>query len=129
MLFKKPKIEYKFETRAEAFNYMLKYLMDSGVEPLDAAKQANEFAEIFATNMGIPINVEPDLKGVDKLIVNVDKIVTYADKHPKVVDFLVGALTLGVGFFTGKKTSENCQPPKEDIPPQTSEPINFNEID
>lgn len=55
IFYKKPK-ELKFSTRAEAFNYMLSFLVEEkNVPPLDAAKQANEFAEIFATNMGLPL--------------------------------------------------------------------------
>lgn len=37
-----------FSTRSEAFTYMLNYLMsEKKMEPMEAAKQANEFAEIF----------------------------------------------------------------------------------
>lgn len=107
---KKQNVEYKFNSRSEAFNYMLTYLTnEKGMDLLEASKQANEFAEIFSTNMGIPSKVEPPVEGLDKIMVNIDKIVTYADNHPKVVDFLVGALTLGVGFLTGKST--NTQQP------------------
>ena len=56
----------EFKSRAEAFNYMLTYLLsEKKIEPAEAAKQANEFAEIFAINMGIPLQVEPELNGVD----------------------------------------------------------------
>ena len=63
-----------FSTRAEAFAYMLNYqLNEKKADPMEAAKKANEFAEIFAQNMGIPTNVEPPAQGVDKVIKSVDK--------------------------------------------------------
>jgi hypothetical protein len=93
-----------FTTRADAFSYMLKYLMDEKkMEPMEAAKQANEFAEIFATNMGIPIKTEPEPQGVDKYISIAEKIGNYVDAHPKVVEVGLGLATFVAGLFTGKE--------------------------
>lgn len=75
-----------FSTRSEAFTYMLNYLIsEKKMEPMEAAKQANEFAEIFATNMGIPLKVVPEPKGVDKYLSMAEKIGTYIEEHPKVL--------------------------------------------
>lgn len=127
---KKSKPEYKFSSRAEAFNYMLTYLIEEkNLEPLEASKQANEFAEIFSNNMGIPSKIEPEPEGIDKMIVNIDKIVSYADKHPKVLDFLAGALTLGVGFLTGKASEQMNINNNNTNQPQTSIGNNNKPID
>lgn len=111
-----------FTTRADAFSYMLKYLMDEKkMEPMEAAKQANEFAEIFATNMGIPLKTEPEPEGVDKYISIAEKIGNYVDAHPKVVEVGLGLATFVAGLFTGKeeeKVTESTQTtaqPKEKI--------------
>ena len=62
---KKPQTELKFTTRAEAFSYMLMYMTEEKhAEPLEAAQKANEFADIFARNMGIPLKIEPEPQGV-----------------------------------------------------------------
>ena len=114
-----------FATRAEAFAYMLGYqLNEKKADPMEAAKKANEFADIFAKNMGIPTTVEPPPKGVDKVIKSVDKVMCYCEKNPKVVDYLVGAVTFAAGLITQKKVEGN-EPP----PPPSQEPIDFENID
>ena len=114
-----------FSTRAEAFAYMLSYqLTERKADPMDAAKNANEFADIFARNMGIPTIVEPPPQGVDKIIKSVDKVMCYCEEHPKAVDYLVGAVTFAAGLFTQKTLDNNNTPTK----PQ-QEPIDFDKID
>lgn len=115
-----------FSTRAEAFAYMLNYqLNEKKADPMEAAKKANEFAEIFAQNMGIPTNVEPPAQGVDKVIKSVDKVMCYCEEHPKVVDYLVGAVTFAAGLITQKKVDNDTPSP----PPPIQESIDFDKID
>ena len=114
-----------FSTRAEAFAYMLSYqLNERKADPMESAQKANEFADIFAKNMGIPTIVEPPPQGVDKIIKSVDKVMCYCEEHPKAVDYLVGAVTFFAGLVTQKKLEDNNPPPK----PQ-QEPIDFDKID
>lgn len=50
---KKRQPEMNFNTRSEAFNSMLAYLIEEKcLEPMEAARQADEFAEIFAKIWG-----------------------------------------------------------------------------
>lgn len=122
---KKKQFDTQFRTRAEAFNAMLAYLIeDKGVEPLEAARQANEFATLFADNMGIPAKIEPELKGVDKYISIAEKIGDYAQKNPRVVELALGGITFIAGLFTGKKVEEHEQVEEE----QKKEPIDFDKI-
>ena len=115
-----------FSTRAEAFAYMLNYqLNEKKADPMEAAKRANEFADIFAKNMGIPTNVEPPAQGVDKVIKSVDKVMCYCEEHPKVVDYLVGAVTFAAGLITQKKVDNDTPSP----PPPRQESIDFDNID
>lgn len=115
-----------FSTRAEAFAYMLGYqLNEKKADPMEAAKKANEFADIFAKNMGIPTTVEPPAQGVDKVIKSVDKVMCYCEEHPKVVDYVVGAVTFAAGLITQKKVDSNQAPPQ----PIAQEPIDFDNID
>ena len=114
-----------FMSRAEAFAYMLSYqLNEKKADPMEAAQKANEFADIFAKNMGIPTTVDPPPQGVDKVIKSVDKVMCYCEEHPKVVDYLVGAVTFAAGLITQKKVEGNEPPPP---PPQ--EPIDFENVD
>lgn len=119
---KKEKPDLKFSTRAEAFAYMLAFQLDKGKDPMEAAKQANEFADIFAVNMGIPTNREPQPEGVDKYLVSINKVVCYCEEHPKLLDFITGAITFAAGTFFGKKIDDKAEPPR-------IEPIDLSKLD
>ena len=119
---KKEKPDLRFTTKAEAFAYMLAYQLEKGKEPMEAAQQANEFADIFAVNMGILTNKEPEPEGVDRYLVSINKVVNYCEEHPKIVDFLTGAMTFAAGTFFGRKTDDHVEPPK-------IEPIDINQLD
>lgn len=108
---KKEKALPRFTTRAEAFAYMLAYQIERGKDPMEAAQKANEFADIFATNMGLPTNTTPPPEGVDKYLTSIDKVVCYCEDHPKVVDFVAGAATFFVGTVFGRKTEQHDAPP------------------
>lgn len=122
---KKEKPELRFSTRSEAFAYMLAYQLEEKANPMDAAQKANEFADIFAKNMGIPVNITPPAEGIDKYIQMADKIVCYCDQHPKAVDMVVGVATFVLGAFTGKKAEQA----EENKPQQPQEPIDFENLD
>ena len=116
--------DLRFTSKAEAFAYMLKYqLEECRADPMEAAKKAGEFADIFATNMGMPVNTEPLKKGVDKVFEMVDKTVCYCESHPQVVDFITGAATFAIGLFAGKKSDQS----NATIP--TTEKIDFQNLD
>ena len=128
---KKPQTELKFTTRAEAFSYMLMYMVEEKhADPLEAAQKANEFADIFASNMGIPVRIEPEQKGVDKYLSMATKIANYIEEHPKVVEYGVPALTFVAGLVTGKKVEQsvdNTYGPRP-VPPQQQENMDFDKI-
>lgn len=112
-----------FATRGEAFAYMLQQQLNDGVEAMAAAKKADEFAEIFAKNMQLPEKVEPQPKGIDKVLMSIDKVSVWVDKHPKVVEMLVPTVTFIAGLFTAKAAAP--APP----PQSQGEPIDFDNID
>lgn len=116
--------ELQFSTRAEAFAYMLKWqLEEKKAEPMEAAEKANQFADIFAKNMGIPGKVEPQPEGIDRYLQMADKVMIYCDQHPKAVDMVIGAVTFIAGAVTGKKVAQNEQPQI-----QQHDPIDFDNV-
>lgn len=127
---KKTPPEMRFSTRAEAFSYMLVYMTEErNADPLEAAQKANEFADIFAQNMGIPLKQEPELKGVDKYLSMATKIANYIEEHPKLVEYGIPAVTFVAGLFTGKKVEQavdNNAPPAQ--PQQPPQKIDFENI-
>lgn len=127
--YKKKSFETNFRSRAEAFNSMLAYLIEERkIDPMQAAKEANQFAEIFAVNMGLPTTVEPERKGYDKVMYYVKETVTMVKENPEIVNFLIPAATFVAGLFTGKKVEQNQEPQPEQQPQQQYEPINFDEV-
>lgn len=113
----------QFRTRADAFSYMLQRQLEKGVDPMDAADKADQFASLFAKNMQLPEKAEPKPEGIDKYLTSIDKVTTWVDKHPKVVELLVPTVTFIAGLFTGK--AEQSPPPP---PPHNHEPIDFDKI-
>lgn len=100
----KQPLSLTFNSRAEAFGYMLNYLItEKRLDPMEAATKADQFAEIFAHNMGIPPKVEPEPKGIDKYLSMADKISNYIEEHPKLVEYGIPAVTFIAGLFTGKE--------------------------
>lgn len=99
-------------------------------DPLEAAQKANEFADIFAKNMGIPLKIEPEPQGVDKYLSMATKIANYIEEHPKVVEYGVPALTFVAGLFTGKKVEQanDNMYGQRPVPPQPQEEIDFDKI-
>jgi hypothetical protein len=124
MFFSKKQTEpIKFSTRAEAFAYMLAYQMERNADPMEAAKHASEFAELYAKNMGLPDKASPPPEGVDKYLQQIDKISCYCEQHPKTVDVLIGVAS----FLGGLVTAKAIEAPKPSIP-STQEPIDFDSV-
>lgn len=114
-----------FGSRAEAFAYMLTYQVEEKhAEPMEAAQKANEFADIYASNMGLPAKIELPKDGVEKYIQMAEKIGSYCEQHPRAIEFLTGAVTFAAGLFTGKTVEQTSQ-----VTVIPSEKIDFSEID
>lgn len=113
----------QFTTRSEAFAYMLQQQLTSGVEAMTAAKRADEFADIFAKNMQLPERIEPQPKGLDKVLMSIDKVSVWVDAHPKVVEMIVPTVTFIAGLFTAKAAT-SAPPPQ----PESNEPIDFENV-
>lgn len=127
--YKKKSFETNFRSREEAFSAMLAYLIeDEKMQPMEAAKKANEFAEIFAVNMGLPTKTEPEKKGYDKVMYYMKETTTFIKENPQVVEYLIPTVTFIAGLFTGNKTQNTVQQPQEPQPQQPQEPIDFDKI-
>lgn len=131
-IFSKKTIKTDFSTRREAFNWMLSYLIeDKGMEPLDAAKQAEEFAQIVAANNGLPQQTAPEPKGMDRYINEVKKVVVMVKENPEIIEYGVPLVSFITGLFTGKKEASTSTNPDQVTYTQeqpTQEPIDFDKI-
>lgn len=129
--YKKRSFDTNFKSREEAFSAMLAYLIEEEKkQPMEAAKQANEFAEIFAINMGLPIKIEPEKKGYDKVMYYVKETTNFVKENPQVIEYLVPAVTFIAGLFTGNKASQQntTYQSQDQQSEQPQEPIDFDKI-
>lgn len=95
-----------FKSRAEAFNYMFAELYENGADPLNAAERANSFADIVATNLGLPKEPEKPQSMVEKTITIVKQVAVVKKEYPEVWDLVAGAIGGLIGAFTGVKAAQ-----------------------
>ena len=95
-----------FKSRAEAFNYMFAALYENGADPLNAAERANSFADIVATNLGLPKEPEKPQSMVEKTITIVKQVAVVKKEYPEVWDLVAGAIGGLIGAFTGVKAAQ-----------------------
>lgn len=105
-----------FKSRAEAFNYMFAELYENGADPLNAAERANSFADIVATNLGLPKEPEKPQSMVEKTITIVKQVAVVKKEYPEVWDLIVGAIGGVIGAVTGVKAVESAEPEEERSP-------------
>lgn len=103
----------QFRDRGEAFSYMLSSRIAQGVEPLQAAKDADEFANIYALNAGLPEKQVPPPEGIDKYIDGFNKCCRCIEEHPRLVELAIPVLSFIAGIFVKKETTQSCVPAAE----------------
>lgn len=112
-----------FTSRAEAFDYMFAELCDRGADLADAAKRADEFADIIAKNRSLPAAPEKQKNVVEKCVVLLQQVSVIKKENPELWNLATGALGGIIGAFAGVKASEDDHP--NDVPP----PPEFDKID
>ena len=105
-----------FKSRAEAFNYMFAELYENGADPLNAAERANSFADIVATNLGLPAEPEKPQSMVEKTITIVKQVAVIKKDYPEVWDLVVGAIGGVIGAVAGVKATEPADQEEERTP-------------
>lgn len=105
-----------FKSRAEAFNYMFAELYENGADPLNAAERANSFADIVATNLGLPADPEKPQSMVEKTITIVKQVAVIKKDYPEVWDLVVGAIGGVIGAVAGVKATEPAEQEEERTP-------------
>ena len=112
-----------FKSRAEAFNYMFAELYENGADPLNAAERANSFADIVATNLGLPKEPEKPKSIIEQGVNVVKQVVVIKKEYPEVWDLVVGAIGGVIGAFAGTKAA------LPDDPDEERESIDFNNLE
>ena len=101
-----PKPVPEFTSRSQAFDYMFSHLAKSGVDLMEAAKKADEFAGVVARNKGIPDESPKPQSMMEKITAYGKQIVTIKKEYPEVWDLAVGAIGGVIGAFVGVKATD-----------------------
>ena len=99
--FGKPKEMPTFGSKSEAFDYMFTDLVERGRDMMDAAEQAERFAEIVAKNKKLPDVPPKELNGLEKGIGYMKQLAALKKENPEIWDMVTGALSGVIGGFSG----------------------------
>lgn len=116
----KKKIIPTFSYRSEAFDYMFAELVDKGRGMMEAAEEANKFADIVATNKKLPDAPLPEKSVLEKGISLLKQVASIKKEEPEIWDIATSALSGVIGGFTGGTVALE-EPPKDSI--------NFDELE
>ena len=107
-----------FKSRAEAFDYMFTTLCTNGEDMMEAAKKAEQFAEIIGKNRELPQVPKNFMTQCVDFMKQVSEI---KRDYPDMWDVASGVLGGVVGLFAGTKAAE-------EIDEQPAEPLDFDNM-
>lgn len=113
-----------FESRAEAFDFMVSERISKGDDYAEAVERADKFADIIAKNKRLPTTTPKPKNGIEKAVGYVEQIVAVKKEHPEVWELVVGGvggLVSGFALLSGKS---QAPPPAE----AKAEEIDFDNI-
>lgn len=110
-----------FAYRSEAFDYYFAKLIEEGRDEMSAAEQADKFANIVATNKGLPDSPPPPMNTIEKGVFYAKQIVAIKQDNPELWDLATSVLGGIIGGFAGGTTAVSIQEP-------TTENIDFNNL-
>ena len=113
-----------FLSREQAFDYRFSELVSNGMDVAEAAEKANTFAEIIATNKGLPSTLPKPQNGIEKAVSYVNQIVVFKRENPEAWDLVTGAVG---GLFSGFALLTSSGKPSPPPPPPT-EQIDFENL-
>jgi nitrate reductase alpha subunit len=93
-----------FNSRAQAFDFMLSQLAAQGVDLMEAAQKAEAFAEIVSKNRALP---DKPQGMVQKALGTIKEVSEIKRDYPEMWDIVTGLLGGVVGVFAGTKAAEN----------------------
>ena len=110
-----------FAYRSEAFDYYFAKLIEEGKDEMNAAEQADKFANIVATNKRLPDSPPPPMNTIEKGVFYAKQIVAIKQDNPELWDLATSVLGGIIGGFAGGTTAVAIQEPP-------TEKIDFNNL-
>lgn len=113
-----------FQSRAEAFDFMVTERINKGDDYAEAVEKADKFADIIAKNKKLPPTPPKPKDAIDTVVGYANKIASIKKEHPEVWELVVGGiggLVSGFALLSGKG---QAPPPSE----TKEEEIDFDNI-
>lgn len=108
-----------FAFRSEAFDYLFAELVEKGKSMIDAAEEANKFADIVAKNKKLPDAPPPQMNAIEKGLSVLKQVAAIKKENPEIWEMVTSAASGVIGGFAGGVAIEE--------PPVTN--INFEELE
>ena len=113
-----------FQSRAEAFDFMVTERINKGDDYAEAVEKADKFADIIAKNKKLPPTPPKPKDAIDTVVGYANKIASIKKEHPEVWELVVGGIggvVSGFALLSGKGQA----PPPADT---KEEEIDFDNI-
>lgn len=113
-----------FQSRAEAFDFMVTERINKGDDYAEAVEKADKFADIISKNKKLPPIPPKPKDAIDTVVGYANKIASVKKEHPEVWELVVGGiggLVSGFALLSGKS---QAPPPAE----AKAEEIDFDNI-
>lgn len=113
-----------FQSRAEAFDFMVAERINKGDDYAEAVERADKFADIIAKNKKLPTAPPKPKNGIEMAVGYIEQIAAVKKEHPEVWELATGAIG---GLISGFALLGKNQTP----PPaaRQNEEIDFDKIE
>lgn len=102
-----------FNSRAQAFDYMLSALIEKGEDMMEAAQKAEQFAQIVCRNRALP---DIPKTFVQKCVGTLKEVSDLKKDYPEMWEIVSGVLGGVVGVLAGSKVaSEQAEEPVQPL--------------
>lgn len=107
-----------FQSRAEAFDFMVTERINKGDDYAEAVERADKFADIIAKNKKLPPTTPKPKDGVEKAVGYIEQIVAVKKEHPEVWELVaggIGGLISGFALIGHKQSPPSIEAEAEKI--------------
>lgn len=113
-----------FQSRAEAFDFMVAERIGKGDDYAEAVERADKFADIIAKNKKLPPTPPKPKDAIDTVVAYANKIASVKKDYPEVWELVVGSIGGLVSGFALLSSKDHTTPQPE----IKEEKIDFDKI-
>lgn len=114
-LFTPDKVIPTFNSRAEAFDFMVTERLCKGDDYADAVEKADKFADIITKNKKLPATPPKPKNAIEQAVCYIEQVTAIKREHPEVWDLVIGGIGGILGGFVAKKDVDIEDPKPAEI--------------